>query len=590
MSGRAAGGQPAAGNAKVRDYHNIDAAAAAAAAGAVDHLHHHHNRNNDLHHIKFGAGDPLLGNITNDEAEAEIAVETSMFNDHHLNGAGEGRRSARTDQQARRILSGYLHGQLANVAKFGIWWTLLSPTVLALFQGNAVSLGVTRICFNLAMFLFSPLAGFLVESAPVKRVLNLTTILRALLYVVIVPGLWIFLRSGWIFPVQDGFDQIFMACFMLCIFLDGICVTFSNVVDIDCGGTQLVANQHDIYLDDSVRGRYNSIHIAFFDGSMISLCPFVALIGVLAVEFTPVTEIVGAKATDIVVLLALMAVVFFILSAYSLLCYNCNIPTLPKENLPLGSGLSLKDLRDIMAHLYDGMLLCFQNKGIRSRVIFLALETAFEDVVISLIIAEFALQGIAGSGNYVLTNLWANFIVAASKVGAVIAAIIMHKNWRTPPLVPHHHQISDQEVAQVMLEFSQISNEARRAVKNLCDLSLRDLRYVTAYGYLTQYEKSILDRERERVFTLRQQHEAYRPLFLYVLVGSLGALLIPLGQLIHELYDYIEASIALGFLGTLIYMSFSAAPKIGFSSLIQNLIADVDSSGKVYAFIATFLV
>jgi hypothetical protein len=106
---------------------------------------------------------------------------------------------------------------------------------------------------------------------------------------------------------------------------------------------------------------------------------------------------------------------------------NCNIPAVDKENLPQAAGLTCQEMRDIMAHLYDGMLLCFRNKGIRWRVIFLAMETAFEDVVISLIIAEFALKGIAGDGNYVLTNLWANFIVAAAKVGAVIAAIVMHK-------------------------------------------------------------------------------------------------------------------------------------------------------------------
>jgi hypothetical protein len=79
-------------------------------------------------------------------------------------------------------------------------------------------------------------------------------------------------------------------------------------------------SQHDIYIDDYTRGRYNSIHIAFFDGSMISLCPFVALIGVLLVEFTPVAQVVGVKSSDVVVLLSLMAVVFLVLSAYSLFC------------------------------------------------------------------------------------------------------------------------------------------------------------------------------------------------------------------------------------------------------------------------------
>jgi hypothetical protein len=113
---------------------------------------------------------------------------------------------------------------------------------------------------------------------------------------------------------------------------------------------------------------------------------------------------------------------------------------------------------------------------------------------------------------------------------------------------------------------------------------------VPAYAYLTQYEKSILDRERERVFVLRQHSEAYRPLFLYVLVSSLGIMLIPVGLLIRDTYDYAESAIALGFLGAILYMSFASAPKIGFSSLLQNLVSDVNSSEKIYAFTATFLV
>jgi hypothetical protein len=230
-------------------------------------------------------------------------------------------RTARADAQAKKILNGYLKGQLANVAKFGIWWTLLSPTVLALFNGNALSIGITRVCFNFAMFLFSPIAGFLIESVPVRRVLNLTTFLRAFLYIFVIPGLWVLLRSGWIIPVQEEFKWVFLGTFMSAVFLDGICVAFSNVVDIDCGGTQLLADQHDIYIDDYTRGRYNSIHIAFFDGSMISLCPFVALLGVLLAEYTPISDYVGSDNVDIVILLSLVASVFFILSMYSI--FSC---------------------------------------------------------------------------------------------------------------------------------------------------------------------------------------------------------------------------------------------------------------------------
>lgn len=97
--------------------------------------------------------------------------------------------------------------------------------------------------FNLAIFLLSPIAGSLIENTPVKRVLNVTTSLRAFLYVIVIPGLWVLLRSGWIIPVEPEFFWVFYGTFTICIFVDGICVTFSNIVDIDCGGTQLIAHQ-----------------------------------------------------------------------------------------------------------------------------------------------------------------------------------------------------------------------------------------------------------------------------------------------------------------------------------------------------------
>jgi hypothetical protein len=389
----------------------------------------------ELEQHKNGTQTPLLA----DNEQEEI----NRNQEYQIRDESSERRSARTDARAKNILNGYLKGQLANVAKFGIWWAMLSPLVLALFNGNAISIGITRVCFNFAMFLLSPLAGFLIENVPVKRVLNLTTFMRAFLYIIVIPGLWVLLRSGWVIPVEEQFKWVFLGTFMSCIFLDGVCVAFSNVVDIDCGGTQLLADQHDIYVDDYTRGRYNSIHIAFFDGSTISLCPLVALLGVLIAEYTPIPDLVGVQNSDIVILLTLVASVFFILSMYSafscrfIICErsyynsfcldNCNIPSIPSSKTQNSGGLSFSDIGLILEQLYEGMQLCFRHSQIAWRVVFLAMETAFEDVVISLIISEFALKGITSQENYVLTNLWANFIVAAAKVGAVVAIIMMQK-------------------------------------------------------------------------------------------------------------------------------------------------------------------
>lgn len=222
------------------------------------------------------------------------------------------------DERESRILKGYLHGQLASVAKFGIWWTMLSPLVLALFNGKTIYVGLTRTAFNSAMLILSPFAGLIVEHRSILTTLNFTNIFRCLIYCILLPFSWMMFRTNWILRDNPNNDTFFLIAFLILMFADGACVTFSNVVDIDCGGTQLLAEQHEISLDDYTRNRYNGLHVAFFDGSIISMCPFVALVGVTVSEFTSLKNLMPTSIFQPSLLLGMMGVTFFVFSSYSL--------------------------------------------------------------------------------------------------------------------------------------------------------------------------------------------------------------------------------------------------------------------------------
>jgi hypothetical protein len=85
------------------------------------------------------------------------------------------------------VLKGYLLGQIACVVKFGVWWVGFTAVILALFGGSSYLVGGTRICFNLALLLCSPMAGGIAEKTNIKKLLNKTVIGRGLIYCMFIP-------------------------------------------------------------------------------------------------------------------------------------------------------------------------------------------------------------------------------------------------------------------------------------------------------------------------------------------------------------------------------------------------------------------
>lgn len=66
------------------------------------------------------------------------------------------------ERRARRIWGCYLWGQLANVAKAAVWWSMFGTLVISLL-GDDSAVFWTRAAFNLALVVLSPLAGAISE-------------------------------------------------------------------------------------------------------------------------------------------------------------------------------------------------------------------------------------------------------------------------------------------------------------------------------------------------------------------------------------------------------------------------------------------
>ncbi len=335
------------------------------------------------------------------------------------------------------------------------------------------------------------------------------------------PLAFVLLRSGWVWDNSgSGWEEAFYVVFLALMFGDGVMIAFANVVDIDCGGTDLIAAQYNASVNDGLRNRFNSIHEAFFNLSMLAFAPLMAWIALIAVQH-------WTNAQDAAAIGGTLAFVFLTLSIVSLYQYNTHIPphTTPAAGGKMSGGMvSLNEASSLWADMRSGMLIVWRSQRIRWRIIFLALETACEDAMVSLVIAEYAIGVLARSGdgdiNFAKGNLLAAGIVACGKAGAIISSFIMNRVWA-----------------------------------------------------------SSLDKDG------KASDSSFKPLFYMVFAGGISSLLLPIGNMLQTDDGDSVVSYVLIFLGSFLFFLFSTAPKIGFGTLMQSLAAEVDASGRIFGFI-----
>lgn len=384
-------------------------------------------------------------------------------------------------------------------------------------------------------------------------------------------GLPPFLFPQLLWSVSSSLHASFFVVFLVIVFIDGIGVSFSNVADIDSGGVNLIAAQYGIEIDDNIRNYFTSLHILFFDLSMVVFNPLLAYIGVTIGERSLESQVghVGHVVDELSLIIAIGGV-FLISTLVTLIAYNWYMPTLvpvppgfneeyyghniqsdsmvsSMSNLSLEpSHSSLNSVNpppplEVMAEpdpiswstfkllanaVREGAALTWANKRIRYRVLFFTIETSIEDAMIALIAAQIGSQVFVDSDiklRYAWGNLWGAGLVACGKSGGVIASVLMHRYFTIDPYAP-------------------------------------------------------------------DPNSSYRPLFWFAFLGGLSALALPIiyhFRLSGDLGDV--ASTLLIFVSMFLFFLFSTISKIGFSTLMQSMAAEVESTAKVFGFLAAFV-
>lgn len=442
----------------------------------------------------------------------------------------------------------------------GVWWVGFTYLILALFGGSSYLVGGTRICFNLALLLCSPMAGGIAEKTNIKKLLNKTVLVRGLIYVLAIPVAWVLMDSELLWSAHTALHTSFFIVFLLIIFIDGIGVAFSNVADIDSGGVNLVAAQYGIEIDDNIRNYFNSLHIMFFDLSMVVFNPILAYVGLFIGQHT-VSEHdddgVGNVVDEVTLLIAIGGV-FLISTIMTLICYNAYMPDLPASSSsdsppPNGSHsmqtfssvngdlntsltsdivpqepepLSWAQFKELAISVKEGAGLTWANTRIRYRVLFFAIETSVEDAMIALIAAEIGSEVFAPADStlhYAWGNLWGAGLVACGKSGGVLASILMHRYFTIDPNDP-------------------------------------------------------------------DPSRAYKPLFWFAFFGGCFSLILPIAyhfRLNGGLSDTLSTILMFG--AMFLFFLFSTLSKIGFSTLMQSMAAEVEATGRVFGFVAAFV-
>ena len=385
--------------------------------------------------------------------------------------ANRGPATPKEDYENKRLLKGYLIGQICNVAKVSVWWTAFTPLVFALLHSD-VAVGANRVAFNLALLCLSPIAGVLAERLATRKILLATTCARMVIWSALLPCAYFAFMTGGEDDSAAALSASSNAMYWsLLVFslLDGASVAFANVVDIDMGGLDLLAGQHGVPVGDRLRNKFNAVHQLCFDGSMIAFAPAMALVSyALAVKFRhgagtdkDPEDMLEADAGGIVLVFAL---VFFVLSAVSLYYYKARIPKrrggggramaslASADGNARGGGGGAGDAEEpneghdagfgrrpagvcggLVAALRVGAGLCWRNRPVRYRLLFLACEVALEDAMVAVVCAEFAMTSYElGGEDAAKAAIWTAALVAVGKVGAVCAGAYMHRRWKVP--------------------------------------------------------------------------------------------------------------------------------------------------------------
>lgn len=312
-------------------------------------------------------------------------------------------------EERERLLRGYLLGQLAVITNFAIYYSLFSP-VAAVLAGIG-GMGQGRSIYSGAVAIFQPIAGVLAEKIPVRTILIMVFIVRALIWGLLLPASYILAPSG-----------LLVAIFLVCMLIDGMVVSIGSLVDIDEGGIDLLGQQYGFSVDDELRNRFNSLYEGFASLSRIVVAPLMASLGILLATALPTAE------DAIVLVMALGFALPSIIGCYFYAKYLPKDAAMPKGKV---SGNLVSEVSSIYRDLVAAIAMAWNIKPVRWRILLNSAERAIEDSVILILLAAFAIQVLA-PGDLARGAFYTALLIAVGKTGSIISAWAMHRYWKAP--------------------------------------------------------------------------------------------------------------------------------------------------------------
>eukprot|EP00747_Dinoflagellata_sp_TGD_P209293 gnl/TRDRNA2_/TRDRNA2_82683_c0_seq1.p1 gnl/TRDRNA2_/TRDRNA2_82683_c0~~gnl/TRDRNA2_/TRDRNA2_82683_c0_seq1.p1 ORF type:complete len:538 (+),score=65.44 gnl/TRDRNA2_/TRDRNA2_82683_c0_seq1:99-1712(+) len=330
-----------------------------------------------------------------------------------------------------RIWNGYLYGQLANIVKAAVWWSMFGTVVVALL-GNRLALGTCRLCFNLAVVLMFPLSSTVMTCRPIRRVLVSTTLWRAMLWSVLLPATW-WLCNGK-FGQLGAIERWWLmhGLVHVLLFADGALNQVGNVFDIDSGGLDILSGQYDIRMTRFLQDRFTALHVVAFDLAFVAFNPAAAY---ALMQFSDplgniLPEASKSEPRSTGGMLVGFAVIFLGLSVLSAFCYFCHLP--PKRQQESSIARS-EALRELWGEMREGMRL--HSGPLRARLLLLGLETGLEDAMVIVVATEIGLSSFVFPFDTdpvqrepAKAILYTVVVLASGKLGAFLAGLSMHQS------------------------------------------------------------------------------------------------------------------------------------------------------------------
>lgn len=539
------------------------------------------------------------------------------------------------------ICSAYLRGQLSNVAKAAVWWSTFG--VLAEAVTNIpVAVGMTRLVFNLALVFVSPIAGVVSEKVPIHSLLTLTTWGRFLIWCCFIPTSWIL--TGF-YHLPSPIFYAFFLCFVFLdgvqvAFANIMDIDCGGLLTL---AHQYKLQINDRLSERFNRIHQTMFDVSFI--FLTPPVAFVVwrLAVLLRPPCDTTVDSIECIRKDVAFLLAGVCGAFGCLSLYTLWNYRAfslhppsayhneddyitqrdlSLPMMrdqeqfrrsrassftPVDSSPCrwkrspdgsvemrrsvdaseesanseSSCHRIRTIRDRFEDVKDGFSGIFKERALGWRLLFLAVETAFEDAVVSVILPQVALnmtpqlwkvyhdpvpptvahpeitrfttllkpvtspwpgflpERLAGlPGTWTLINLVAVSLIAIGKTGGLAAGTYMHSRW-TPP----------ESLSQGFFHYRALFRYMCFSSMSLLVLPLAN--WILQRPYLL-YEFGLTTVDNARTWTL------------FVVVIFLGV-------------------------ASFLFFIFSTAPKVGFATLLHTLVTQRNIDLKIFAFIGTFV-